>query len=102
MSTFLLVSERSPGGGKPAEFQLEVPFERITVRELIRKYVKQKVEQFKANDGEQQCAKALNAFEENRVILLVNDVQMEKLDEEIIVTPATRVTFLKLVPLVGG
>lgn len=45
---------------------------------------------------------ALEAFERNGFILLVEDRQVETLEEEIRVRPDTQVTFLKLVPLVGG
>jgi len=35
-------------------------------------------------------------------MVLVDDRQAESLDEDIVVKPETRVSFLKLVPLVGG
>ena len=53
-------------------------------------------------DAQEQIEKALVAFERNGFLLLVNDRQIESLDEQIEVTPATTVTFLKLVMLVGG
>jgi hypothetical protein len=56
----------------------------------------------RAIDAEEQCEKALEAFCRNGFILLVNDRQVEELDETIEVGPETSVTFLKLVPLVGG
>jgi hypothetical protein len=46
--------------------------------------------------------KALEAFEGNRFLLLVNDCQAESLDDEIVIEPGTCVSFLKLTPLVGG
>lgn len=45
---------------------------------------------------------ALKAFEDNQVLLLIDDKQMDDLDALVTLTPATKVTFLKLIPLVGG
>ena len=56
----------------------------------------------KAIDAEQQCQKALQAFEANGFLLLAGERQVESLDEPIRVTPDLRVSFVKLVPLVGG
>lgn len=53
-------------------------------------------------DWQQQFDKAVQAFESNRVLVLVNDRQAESLDERVTITPSTAVSFLKLVPLVGG
>lgn len=131
MTTQLTVRERAVGGGTPVEFFLAVPFERLTVQDLIRQYISQQVANYNENkpgkvagiflpgpterqlnsekrpkhakvDIEKQCASAFEAFEHNRIILLVNDVQIDGLNREICVTEATRITFLKLVPLVGG
>lgn len=53
-------------------------------------------------DADEQCRQALEAFERNGFLMLANERQLESLDEIIHVTPATRVAFVKLVPLVGG
>ena len=53
-------------------------------------------------DWREQFGKAVEAFERNQVLVLVNDRQAESLDEEIVVTPGTEVTFLRLTLLVGG
>ncbi|GGJ51792.1 hypothetical protein [Deinococcus roseus] len=55
-------------------------------------------------DWEKQYHLAQQAFEASLLILLVNDRQIESLDETIRLTldEPTEVTFLKLVPLVGG
>ena len=55
-----------------------------------------------AIDWEKQYAKALSAFNSNGFLLFVDDEQITDLDEMIRLTPQTRVSFLKLVPLVGG
>ncbi len=45
---------------------------------------------------------ALAAFESNRMIMLLDDRQIEDLDAEITLRDNSEVTFLRLVPLVGG
>jgi len=53
-------------------------------------------------DWHEQARVALEAFERNGFMLLVDDRQVESLHEEIRVRPETQVVFLKLVPLQGG
>jgi hypothetical protein len=53
-------------------------------------------------DWKQQSERACDAFERNGFFVLVDDRQPDSLDEEITVGPDTRVSFVKLVPLVGG
>lgn len=53
-------------------------------------------------DWKPQFDKAVEAFEKNAVLVLVNDRQAESLDETIQITRGTEVSFLKLTPLVGG
>jgi hypothetical protein len=112
-------------------FVLDFLTERITVRELIRSRVYQEVKDYNTNqpeyfrglvqptstemtlngykfrqlrqiDWETQFEKAITAFEGNGFVILVDDEQVTELEEEIVVAPGTSVTFLKLVPLVGG
>lgn len=112
-------------------FTLDLPVERVTVGELIRARVHQEVEDYNASqpehfrglvqptdaestlngfrvrgqrriDPKEQAERAMEAFYRNGFILLINDRQAEELDDTIEVRPGTTVTFLKLVPLVGG
>lgn len=112
-------------------FVVHVSGEKISVRELIRQRVYQEVEQFNSRqpavfrmlvqpnetertlngfkfhkprlvNPETQYEKAIEAFTGNGFIVLVDDRQAEYLDDEIALHPETSVTFLKLVPLVGG
>ena len=105
--------------------------QRITARELIRERVRQEVEDFNKRqpelfkglvqptdtertlngfkfrqkrmlDWEEQFEKAIEGFHRNAFILLVDDLQVEDLDQMIPISPGTSVTFVKLVPLVGG
>jgi hypothetical protein len=53
-------------------------------------------------DADTQYEKAIEAFKGNGFIVLVDDHQLQNLDDEITLHPETPVTFLKLIPLVGG
>ncbi len=115
----------------PFIFTLNLGAERLSARELIKERVRKEVEAYntrqpeyfrglvqptdaeqtlngyklrsrRALDWEEQFAKAIKAFERNSFILLVDDRQIEDLDQTILIEPDTSVTFLKLVPLVGG
>ncbi len=112
-------------------FTIAFPSERITLRELIRARVLYEVEEYNRKqpeyfqglvqptdaemtlngyrlpqrrfiDPEAQCQRALTAFERNGFVLLVDERQVEGLDTVIDIGPMTGVTFLKLIPLVGG
>lgn len=131
MPTTLLVRDETTGGKTTHELSLEFLTERIDVRELIRSRVYQEVQDFNRDqqqvfhglvqptDAEQtlngfrlrkprsidwkdQFAKATEAFEAGRILILVDDKQASSLDEEIILRPNTDVVFLRLMPLVGG
>jgi hypothetical protein len=58
-------------------------------------------EKKKINERE-QYEKAIQAFDRNGFIILVDEIQVESLEQIIEIEPKTTVTFLKLVPLVGG
>ncbi len=53
-------------------------------------------------DWEKQYNEALEAFKTNGFILLVDDRQAESLDQLFQIHSDTQISFLKLVPLVGG
>jgi hypothetical protein len=53
-------------------------------------------------DWEAQYERALQAFAGNGFFVIVGDRQVESLDEELELKVDTEVSFLKLVPLVGG
>ncbi len=112
-------------------FRVRVSGESISVRELIRSRVYQEVDEFNQRqpevfkllvqpgdaersgsgfrlprprhiDAEDQFTKAIEAFERNGFVVLADDRQVDRLDARIDLRPDTLVTFLKLVPLVGG
>ncbi|HEX7974427.1 MAG TPA: hypothetical protein VF498_08470 [Anaerolineales bacterium] len=117
--------------GRRIELILRLPGDKITVRELIRARVQQEIAEYNQRKGEyywglvhpaeaertlngykmpryrpvneqEQVKKALQAFQSNGFILLVDNRQVESLDQAIEVGPDTTATFLKLVALVGG
>jgi hypothetical protein len=112
-------------------FTLTLVSERVTAREIISRRVREEVDAHNATmpehfrglvqpadaevllnsyrmrgprqiDAERQCQKALEAFERNGFLLLVNDRQVESLDEPIVIGDRADATFIRLVPLVGG
>ena len=61
-----------------------------------------KVREGRHIDPDEQAERAIEAFGRNGFLLLVNDMQVMELDDIVEVRPETTVSFLKLVPLVGG
>ena len=53
-------------------------------------------------DPHRQYDRAVEAFGRNRFIVLVDDRQVEDLDVQVELRTGTEITFLRLVPLVGG
>lgn len=127
----LTVRDETTAGETTGEIVLEFLTERITVRELIRSRVYQEVKDFNTDparvfkglvqptdaertlngfelkkprsiDWQAQFEQAIAAFEGNRILILVDDRQVESLDETIEVKPGTQVAFLRLTMLVGG
>jgi hypothetical protein len=132
LTKLLIRDETTASLGKTEHtFSVHVSGEKISIRELIRQRVTQEVEDFNSrqpavfrmliqpNDTERilngfkfqrprlidpltQFEKAIEAFEGNGFIVMVDNYQVQELDDEIALHPDTAVTFLKLVPLVGG
>lgn len=131
MGTELLIQDKTTDGKITNELVVNFLSERITVRELIRARVFQEVKDYNAKkpeyfkglvepseaertlnglrlpkkktvDWQKQYGLAVEAYEHNGFIVLVDDKQAGGLDEEIELGVGTEVSFLKLVPLVGG
>ena len=49
-----------------------------------------------------ETERALRGFERRRYLVIVNGVQAESLDDQVLLTEHTKVTFLRLMPLAGG
>ena len=113
------------------EFTLDFASEKITVRELIRSRVYQEVKDYNVRqteyfhglikpvdaektlngyklykprqlDWEKQYETAIASFQSNGFLILVGDRQVDDLEAVIEIRSQTSVTFLKLIPLVGG
>jgi hypothetical protein len=53
-------------------------------------------------DPEKQVFVAWDAFQKNRFFIMIDNKQVADLDEAILVEVSTKVSFLRLMPLVGG
>lgn len=124
--------DKTPGKAAPAiGWVLQVVEPVLTAREILRRRVFEEVSRFNASQGQifqglvqpndteralngyklkkprqldwhDQFEKAVQAFDKQRFLMLVGDRQVESLDEELMLGVETEITFLKLVPLVGG
>jgi hypothetical protein len=131
MPTTLIVHDETTSGQKTNTFTLDCLTERMTVREVIRGRIYQEVRDYNQREPEcfrglvepaeaelvlngyklkqrrqidwkEQFKRACEAFERNGFFLLVDDRQATHLDQEFLVKADTEVSFVKLVPLVGG
>ena len=131
MPATLTVHDETTSGQKTNTFTLECLTERMTVRELLRARIYQEVQDYNQKepeyfrglveptnaervlngyklkakrkiDWQEQYNRALQAFERNGFFVLVGDKQAESLDQQFEVKVDTEVSFVKLVPLVGG
>ena len=53
-------------------------------------------------DGEKQVYTALDAFMKNGYFVLIDNLQAETLEQQVKISKNTKVSFIKLTPLVGG
>jgi hypothetical protein len=131
MPASLTIHDETTSGQKTNTFTLDCLTERITVRELIRARIYQEVQDYNQKqpeyfrglveptdaervlngyklkdkrkiDWEQQFRRATEAFERNGFFVLVGNKQAETLDQEFEVKVDTEVSFVRLMPLVGG
>jgi len=106
------IRDETPTGQSLHELSLEFLSERVTVRELIRERVHHEVKELnrlehrlkddRPIDWEAQFERALDGFANNGFFILIDDKQVDSLDQEFVIGPATNVSFVRLVPLVGG
>ncbi|NUR89686.1 MAG: hypothetical protein HOY71_36870 [Nonomuraea sp.] len=99
--------EETATGRTLSEFSLPGLPDRVSARELVRTRVREEVARHNASpsrrlDWEKQADAAEAAFARNGFLLLVGDRQIEDLDTEIDLTGEPVISFVKLVPLVGG
>ena len=132
MAAVLKLVDQTTRGEILREVTLTLASTRVSAREIIERRVRMEVQTFNEQqdqqvfrglvqptdterelngyrlrkprkiDADEQIRRAIEAFESNRFFMLVGDRQVESLDELIGIARDTRVSFLKLVPLVGG
>ena len=131
MTATLTIRDEALSGQVLSEITLDFFTEHITVRELICRRIREEVRRYTMTkprvfrslvqpagaaathdgfrlgkdrplDADAQCRLALKAFRQNGFFILVDDRQVQALDEVIELKVDTRVSFLKLTPLVGG
>jgi hypothetical protein len=131
MATTLTIHDETASGQKTHTFTLECLTEEMTVRELIRARIYQEVQDYNLKapeffrglveptqaervlngyklktkrkiDWQEQYERALESFSRNGFFVLVGDRQADSLDEKFAVKVETEISFVKLVPLVGG
>jgi hypothetical protein len=131
MPATLTIHDETSSGQKTHSFTLECLTERMTVREMIRARIYQEVQDYNTRepeyfrglveptqaertlngyrlrerrklDWQEQFRRAVEAFQRNGFFVLVGDRQAAQLDDAFEVKVDTEVTFVKLVPLVGG
>jgi hypothetical protein len=127
----IVISDASAPGRETARHLLAGVPSPISLRDLIRFRVREEVARYNANptprynglvqpvgaeltlngfelrqprklDWEQQAAAALKALERNGFFVFVADRQVDDLDEELTLAETDVVSFVRLVPLVGG
>ena len=113
------------------ELQIEFSEETVTVKDIIASRVVKEVEAYNTKaqgfynglveptdaektingyklkpkriiDAEKQVYIALDAFMSNGYFLLIENIQSESLDQAVHLKPDTKISFVKLTPLVGG
>ncbi|NYF57942.1 hypothetical protein HDA35_003773 [Micromonospora purpureochromogenes] len=125
------IVDETTAGREPDAWHLEIFEERLPLREVIRRRVFQEVaghnarrlgefrglvqptetergfngtrmDEHRQVDPHRQYGRAVEAFGRNYFIVLVDDRQVEDLDAQVELRTGTEITFLRLVPLVGG
>ncbi|MCL9807028.1 hypothetical protein NAT51_15950 [Flavobacterium amniphilum] len=127
----ILISDELLNGTVTNQFEIEVQSASITVEELITKRVTAEIESYNKRlpgyfnglveptnaertlngyklkakqliDTEKQVYIALNAFQKNGFFILVDNQQLEELDQLVTFRNDSKISFVKLTPLVGG
>jgi len=127
----ITIRDESMAGKLLHELIIQIESETITLEDLIRARVRSEVDHYNQQqpdyfnglvqpqeaervlngykmkkkrliDAEKQSYVALDAFQKNSFFVLVDDYQVADLQEEMLVSKDTKVSFVQLTPLVGG
>ena len=122
----ITIKDESLSGSQPS-WKLDITEEQSTVREIIRRRIYQEVSEYNAKkrihssglipstslspspadsapslDWQTHYDQAITSFEKRHYIVIINDQQVTHLDTPIHLSAQSTITFLKLVPLIGG
>jgi hypothetical protein len=127
----LTITDETLTGTPIRTLELDLPGNSVTVRELIASRVTAEVERYNKStatvfqglvqpteterllnrlgkqeartiDAERQIYVALDAFQKNAFLLLVDDVQLDELTQRVELRAGSQVSFIPLTPLIGG
>ncbi|MEV7328837.1 hypothetical protein [Micromonospora sp. NPDC093244] len=99
----ITIADEVTGAPSGPEWTVEVFEESVRLDELIRRRTLLEIAESGADvDPEERTRVALEGFVRNRFVVLVDDRQVTALDDKVNLHAGSRITFLKLVPLVGG
>lgn len=127
----IMIKDETFAGKILNEIEIELSKERVTVKEIVEARVIAEVEAYnnkvpqyfnglvqptdseatingykllnkKKVDAEKQVFTALNAFQRNGYFVLIDNIQAEELEDEVLLSRDSKVSFVKLTPLVGG
>lgn len=127
----IIIFDEQLNGSITNQFEIEIENETISIQELIEKRVTQEVENYNNKlpeyykglveptdaektlngfklkkrqliDTEKQVYVALEAFQKNSFFILVDSRQIEELNQEIKINKHSKISFVKLTPLIGG
>ena len=127
----ILICDELLNGTITNQFEISLESDSLTVRDLITKRVSIEIENYNKRlpqyfngliepkeaertlngyklkpkqliDVEKQVYIALDAFQKNGFFVLVDNEQLEELEQQVVLKSTSRISFVKLTPLVGG
>jgi len=127
----IVISDELLNGTITNQFEISLESDTLTVRDLITKRVSIEIENYNKRlpqyfngliepkeaertlngyklkpkqliDVEKQVYIALDAFQKNGFFVLVDNEQLEELEQQVVLKSTSKISFVKLTPLVGG
>lgn len=127
----ILISDELLNGTVTNQFEIHLSSNIVSVKELIKMRVTKEIEAYNNRlpeyfnglvaptdaertlngfklkpkqviDAEKQVYVALDAFQKNGFFILVDNQQLEELDEMVRLQSTSKISFVKLTPLIGG
>ena len=127
----ILICDELLNGTITNQFEISLESDSLTVRDLITKRVSIEIENYNKRlpeyfngliepkeaertlngyklkpkqliDVEKQVYIALDAFQKNGFFVLVDNEQLEELEQQVLLKNTSKISFVKLTPLVGG